>query len=444
MLDLKFVLANLEAVQKAIDDKGAANEHIDLKKLVELEDQRKKSILEVEQLKAEKNKLSKEIGAKMGKSKALAQDAEKLAAMNAEIGELQKRSKSLNERIQELEQVREHAVAARDAMLAWIPNVPHSSVPAGKSSADNPVVHTWGKKPEFAFKPKAHFELGEELKLLDTDRGAKVAGSGWYFLRGDGARLERALVSWFLDVHRTRHGYEELFPPFFVTEKTLFGSGQFPKFAEQMYCAEMDGLFAIPTAEVPVTAFHRDEILEEEELPKKYVAYSACFRREAGAAGADTRGILRVHQFNKVEMLKVTTPQTSYDEHEKMLADAEYLLQQLGLHYRVVQLCRADLGFSAAKCYDLEVYAPAAERWLEVSSVSNFEDYQARRSNMRFRPKDGGKPQFVHTLNGSGLALPRIEVALWESNQQADGTIAIPTVLHKYLDGQATLRKGCS
>jgi seryl-tRNA synthetase len=279
------------------------------------------------------------------------------------------------------------------------------------------------------------------LKILETDRGATVSGSGWYFLRGDGARMERALVSWFLDVHRTRHGYEELFPPFFVTEKTLYGSGQFPKFRDQMYYSDADKLYAIPTAEVPVTAFHRDEMLEEKDLPKKYAAYSACFRREAGAAGSDTRGILRVHQFNKVEMLKLATPQTSYDEHEKMLADAETLLKELGLHYRVALLCRGDLGFSAAKCYDLEVYAPAAAKWLEVSSVSNFEDFQARRSNLRYRPADGGKPQYVHTLNGSGLALPRIMVALWECNQQADGSIAIPAVLHKYMDGQTVIKK---
>jgi len=436
MLDLKFVLANLELVQKAIDDKKAANEYTDLQRLPALEDLRKKCIQEAEKLKAEKNKLSKDIGVRMGRTKALAGDQEKLAAANGEIAELQKKSKALNDSIQELEAEQARVEGLRDEILAWVPNVPHASVPKGDSPEHNLIVRTVGDPPRFSFTPKPHYELGSKLGILDTERGGKVTGSGWYFLRGDGARLERALVTWFLDVHRTRHGYEELFPPFFVNEKTLYGSGQFPKFREQMYHSDMDKLYAIPTAEVPVTAFHRDEILEESELPKKYVAYSACFRREAGAAGADTRGILRVHQFNKVEMLKLATPQTSYAEHETMVEDAEYLLQELGLHYRVVLLCRGDLGFSAAKCYDLEVLAPAAGKWLEVSSVSNFEDYQARRSNMRYRPADGGKPQYVHTLNGSGLALPRMVVALWECCQQPDGSIVIPPVLRKYMDGQ--------
>jgi seryl-tRNA synthetase len=441
MLDLKFVLANIDLVQKAIDDKRAANEHTDLKKLVSLEEERKKAILEVEKLKAEKNKLSKDIGARMGQSKAAAGDASKFATINAEIGELQAKSKNMNERIQQLEADEKRAESARDAILQWIPNICHASVPPGSSPNDNKVVRSWGTEAQFDFTPKPHYDIGSELGILDTERGGKISGSGWYFLRGDGARLERAILSWCLDVHRTRHGYEELFPPFFVSEKTLFGSGQFPKFSEQMYHAEIDDLYAIPTAEVPLTAFHRDEILEEKDLPRKYAAYSACFRREAGAAGADTRGILRVHQFNKVEMLKLATPQTSYDEHEKMVENAEYLLQQLGLQYRVLLLCRGDLSFSAAKCYDLEVYAPAAKRWLEVSSVSNFEDYQARRSNLRYRPTDGSKVQFLHTLNGSGLPMPRIIVALLETCQQADGSVKIPQVLQKYLDGQTELRK---
>jgi len=441
MLDLKFVLANLDVVQKAVDEKHAANEHVDVKKLPALEEQRKKVILEGETLKAERNKLSKDIGMRMGKSKALAAEPEKLAAAMSEIGELQRQSKALGDRIQTLEGEQGRVEAERDEMLAWIPNVPHASVPPGEGAEQNAVVRTVGDKPNFGFKPKPHFELGAELGILETERGGKISGSGWYFLRGDGARMERALISWFLDVHRTRNGYEELFPPFFVTEKTLYGSGQFPKFREQMYHSEMDKLYAIPTAEVPVTAFHRDDVLEEKELPKKYAAYSACFRREAGAAGADTRGILRVHQFNKVEMLKLTTPQNSYAEHDAMLENAEHLLKELGLQYRVLLLCRGDLSFSAAKCYDLEVFAPAADKWLEVSSVSNFEDYQARRSNLRYRPADGGKLQFVHTLNGSGLALPRIIVALWECNQQADGSINIPPVLQKYMDGQTKITK---
>jgi seryl-tRNA synthetase len=321
-----------------------------------------------------------------------------------------------------------------------VPNLPDESVPEGADSRGNKTIHEWGPKPSFTFTPKPHYELGAKLSILDCERGAKVSGSGWYFLRGDGARLERALISWFLDMHRMR-GYVELLPPFCVTEKTLFGSGQLPKFIEQMYAIPQDYLFAIPTAEVPVTAYHRDEILDEKDLPKWYAAYSACFRREAGAAGADTRGILRVHQFNKVELLKLTTPESSFDELEQLTRDAECLLEELGLRYRRIVLCRGDLGFSSAKTYDLELWAPADNRWLEVSSCSNFTDYQARRSGIRYRPADGGKPRFVHTLNGSGLALPRLQVALWETYQQADGSIMIPPVLRKYMDGQAKIEK---
>lgn len=442
MLDHKFVLSNPAAVKKAIEDKRAANEFTEVDEFTKLEERRKTVIIEVEALKADKNKLSREIGGKMGQLKGLMTGASpaEIAAVNAEIGELQKRSKSQDDRIKELDAEQSRIEARRDAKLAWIPNVPHHSVPEGKSALDNLSVRTWGDLASFDFKLKPHYELGENLKILDTERGSKIAGSGWYFLKGDGARLERALVSYFLDVHRERNGYEEIFPPFFVSEKTLFASGQFPKFRDQMYHATIDDLYAIPTAEVPLTAMHADEILDEDELPKKYVAYSACFRREAGAAGADTRGILRVHQFNKCEMLKLTTPATSYAEHDSMLENAEHLLKELGLQYRVLLLCRGDLSFSAAKCYDLEVYAPAAQKWLEVSSVSNFEDYQARRGNLRFRPREGGKPQFVHTLNGSGLALPRIQVALWEANQQADGSIKIPPVLRKYMNGQEVIK----
>ena len=440
MLDPKFVLANPDVVKKAIEDKKAANEFTDVAEFQTLDEQRKKVVVEVETLKAEKNKFSKEIGVLMGKLKgALAAGSDDISVINNMVAELQKGSKAKDDRIRELDAEQSKIETRRDAKLAWIPNVPHESVPAGSSSLDNLTVRTWGDLKSFNFTPKPHYELGEKLKILDTERGGKISGSGWYFLRGDGARMERALISWFLDVHRERNGYEEVFPPFFVTEKTLFASGQFPKFQDQMYHAPIDGLYAIPTAEVPLTAMHQDAVLEEKDLPRKYVAYSACFRREAGAAGADTRGILRVHQFNKCEMLKLATPQTSYAEHEAMVENAEFLLKELGLQYRVLLLCRGDLSFSAAKCYDLEVYSPAAEKWLEVSSVSNFEDYQARRANLRYRPTEGGKLQYLHTLNGSGLALPRVMVALWESNQQADGSIVIPPVLRKYMNGQEVI-----
>jgi len=440
MLDTKFILANLDLVRRAVVDKHASVPQINLEYFVTLDAQRRKAQAENDQLAAEKNKFSKQIGPLMGKIKKAA-DAER-SKLETEIKELQDKSRALDDRMQELADTFASADQKLDEMRAWIPNLPHESVPTGKDSSSNVVVREWGGEAKrFEFKPRYHYEIGADLGILDCERGAKVAGSGWYFLRGDGARLERALIAWFLDIHRTLHGYTELFPPFFVSEKALYGAGQLPKFHDQQYTATLDKLFAIPTAEVPLTAFHRDEVLAEEELPKKYCAYSACFRREAGAAGADTRGILRVHQFNKVEMLKLTTPETSWNELETLTNNAEYLLQQLGLKYRVINLCRGDLGFSAAKTYDLEIWAPAAQRWLEVSSCSNFTDYQARRSNLRFKPKAGGKPQFVHTLNGSGLALPRLQAALWETYQQADGSMVLSEPLRKYMDGQERIVK---
>jgi len=436
MLDVKFILQNQERVKKAIVDKKAANEHTDIDRFVQLNEARRKAQTECDKLLAEKNQISKQIGPLMGKMKR-AQDAE-LTEIETKVSELQKNSRTLADRIQELSREQERAQAEQSTIRSWVPNVPDESVPEGADSNSNKTIHEWGIEPTFNFKPKPHYEIGKALGLLDVERGAKVAGSGWYMLCGDAARLERALVSWFLDMHRNR-GYAEIMPPFFVTEKTLFGSGQLPKFVEQMYTMPADKLYAIPTAEVPLTAFHRDEILEEKALPKWYAAFSACFRREAGAAGTDTRGILRVHQFNKVELLKLTTPETSYDELEQLTRDAEVLLEELGLRYRRVLLCTGDLGFGSAKTYDLEVWAPAEKRWLEISSCSNFTDYQARRSNLRYRPDGGGKPQFVHTLNGSGLALPRLQVALWETFQQEDGSIMIPPVLRKYMDEQVKI-----
>ncbi len=440
MLDFKFVLANPGVVKKAIEDKKAANEFTDVDELVTLDERRKKVVLEVEALKAEKNKFSKEIGVLMGRLKgAMASGSDDIAVINTMVAELQKASKART--IGSRNSIQSRAKSKRGATRSsrGFRTFRTRAFRPGTSAMENLTVRTWGDLPSFNFPLKPHYELGEKLKILDTERGAKISGSGWYFLRGDGARMERALISWFLDVHRERNKYEEIFPPFFVNQKTLFASGQFPKFQDQMYHAPVDGLYAIPTAEVPLTAMHQDEVFEEKDLPKKYVAYSACFRREAGAAGADTRGILRVHQFNKCEMLKLATPQTSYAEHEAMVENAEFLLKELGLQYRVLLLCKGDLSFSAAKCYDLEVYTPAAQKWLEVSSVSNFEDYQARRANLRYRPAEGGKLQYLHTLNGSGLALPRIMVALWEQNQTADGTIVIPPVLRKYMGGQEVI-----
>lgn len=439
MLDTKFILSNLDLVRRAIAGKRADGPHTDLEAFVACDEKRRAAQTENDRLANEKKNLSKAIGPLMGKLKG-AQGAEK-EKLEQEVEAKKKEVQALDEQIEKQAMKWAAADAKLDEMRSWIPNVYHESVPEGAGPEDNPVVREWSEGAPFkadGYKPKYQYELGKDLNILDTERGAKVAGSGWYFLCGDGARLERALISWFLDTHR-KNGYRELLPPYFVTEKTLYGSGQLPKFGDQMYYAPADQLYAIPTAEVPVTALHRDEVLNEADLPKNFCAYSACFRREAGAAGADTRGILRVHQFNKVELLKYTTPETSWDEHEKLTADAEGLLKKLGLKYRIINLCQGDLGFSAAKTYDIEIWAPVTGKWLETSSCSNFTDYQARRSNLRYKPADGGKPRFVHTLNGSGLALPRLQATLWETYQQPDGSIEIPEVLRPYMDGQARI-----
>jgi seryl-tRNA synthetase len=433
VLDIRFIVDNVDLVRKAIADKHAANEHTDLEKFVQLDQQRRQIQTEADRLAAERNRISKQVGHLMGRRPQESPGAEDKFA--AQVAEAHARSKELRARLEELEALGRQVEAQLDEMRSWIPNLPGAGVPEGADGSANVVLHEHGRQARFDFPPLPHYELGVKLGILDCARGGKTSGSGWYFLRGDGSRLERALISWFLDRHRAR-GYTELFPPFCVTEKALFGSGQIPKLRDEMYAMPRDGLFAIPTAEVPVTNYHADEILDEEDLPIRYCAYSACFRREAGAAGAETRGILRVHQFNKVEILKLTTPETSYAELEKLTRDAEELLEGLGLRYRRVVLCRGDLGFHAAKTYDLEAWAPAAGKWLEVSSCSNFTDYQARRANIRYRPAAGGKPRFVHTLNGSGLALPRLQVALWETFQQPDGSVLIPEVLRRYMDGQ--------
>jgi seryl-tRNA synthetase len=431
-------------VKQALHDKKAANEHTDLDKLVALDTQRREAQAERDKLAAEKNTVSKQIAPLMGKlKKAEGAEAE---AIQAEINALQKASSNYNTKMEALQRAQNAAEAEMDAIMAWLPNLPDASVPPGEDASANQTVRTWGEETTFDFEPKFHHDLGPELGLLELERGARCSGSGWYFLKGDGARLERALISYFLDTHR-ENGYVELLPPFMVTEKTLFGSGQLPKFLDQMYHCVEDKLFAIPTSEVPLTSFYRDEILETADLPKYFAAFSACFRREAGAAGSDTRGILRVHQFNKVEMYKFVQARDSFDELEKMLADAEALLQALGLRYRVLLLCRGDMTFGSAKTYDLEIWAPASQRWLEVSSVSNMTDFQARRCNIRYRPEpdsgDKKKPKldFVHTLNGSGLALPRLQVALWETYQQADGSVLIPEVIRPYLGGQERIVK---
>jgi seryl-tRNA synthetase len=336
-------------------------------------------------------------------------------------------------KIKEVETALKEVNSNIDAVIYYIPNNVHSSVPSGKDETANVVVKVWGEKPDFSFSPRDHLELGNKLELFDFKRSVNIAGSGFPLYTGSGARLERSLINFMLDYHISQHGYRELFPPFLAHTEAMQNTGQLPKFEEDMYCIPEDALYCIPTAEVPVTNIHQGEIMAESELPKKYVAYSACFRREAGSYGKDTKGLARVHQFNKVELVKFVQPEKSYGELELLLKGAEAILQALGLHYRVLELCSGDLSFSASKCYDLEVWSPAEAKYLEVSSCSNFEAFQARRGNIRFRNNKTGKTELLHTLNGSGVATPRLMVALLESYQQGDGTIQLPSALHSYM-----------
>jgi seryl-tRNA synthetase len=353
------------------------------------------------------------------------------SAIIAEMKQVSDSVKELDEKLGEEER-------RLDDLLSRVPNAAHGSVPRGDSAEDNVTVFEWGEAPKFGFKPKDHIELGAALDIIDFSRGAKISGAGFPVLKGAGALLERALINFFLDTHTKKHGYTEVFPPFLVNRESLFGVGQLPKFGDQMYYIGEDGLFCIPTAEVPITNLHRDEILEASALPINYCAYSACFRREAGSYGKDTKGYLRVHQFNKVELVKFAEPEKSYEEHEKLRADAESILQALNLKYRTLLLCDGDTSFSAAKCYDLEAWAAAEGKYLEVSSCSNFEDFQARRANIRYK-KGSDKPRYVHTLNGSGLATARIIVAILENNQREDGSVSIPEVLRPYMGGLAEI-----
>lgn len=366
------------------------------------------------------NEKSKAIGMLMGQGKK-----EEAEVAKAETG-------SLKQQIQDLEGKERDLEALITDLELQFPNLPHESVPDGKDENDNVVVREWGAKPEFDFEVKAHWDLAEHLKLLDFPAGAKISGSGFPVYTGMGAKLQRALISYMIDFQTEERGYSEVYPPYLVNADSLIGTGNLPKFEEDLYKTQ-DNLYLIPTAEVPVTNVHRDEILEIWQLPVKYAAYSACFRREAGAAGKDTRGLLRIHQFDKVELVKFCLPEKSYEEHELMLADAEQVLQDLGLHYRVVLLCAGDMGEKGCKCYDLEVWSPGVGRYLEISSVTNFEAYQSRRARIRFKREQGSPTEFVHILNGSGLATPRLFSALVETYQQADGTVAIPTPLQRYL-----------
>jgi seryl-tRNA synthetase len=422
MLDIRFIRENTDVVKTAMANRNA---EIDLDALLALDNRRRAIVAEAEELKAERNRISKSIGQMIKEG----QDPEEIKAQVRAMGE----------RITAFDEELRDADAELRNQLLFIPNMPSDTTPVGRDETDNPVLRSWGEKKTFDFEPKPHWDLGEELGLFDLARGAKIAGSGFPLFTGRGARLERALIHFMLDLHADRHGYTEIAPPFMCNAAAMTGTGQLPKFAEDMYNVTLDELYPIPTAEVPVTNLYGGEILDQ-ELPIMHTAYTPCFRREAGSAGKDTRGLLRVHQFDKVELVKFTTPETSEAEHEKLTADAETVLQKLGLHYRVIELCTGDLGFSAAKCYDIELWAPAQDKWLEVSSCSNFKDYQARRANIRYRNEEG-RPAFVHTINGSGVALPRLVIAIMENNQNADGSIDLPEVLWPYMGGLKHLEK---
>ncbi len=416
MLDLKFVRENAELVVAAVQKRGG---QLDLTEFLALDKKRRELTRQVEELKKERNDASQEIGrlkktgaAAAGKMAAVREQGAKIAADDREL-------KAAEARLKEI--------------LLTIPNLPAADVPIGVDDSANPVVRSWGEPARFAFTPKAHWEIGEKLKILDFERGVKVSGTRFVFYRGLGSRLERAVISFFLDVHTQKHGYTEFFPPFIVNGASMQGTGQLPKFAEDMFKLENGDMYLIPTAEVPVTNLHRDEILNGADLPLLYTAYSACFRAEAGAAGRDTRGLIRMHQFNKVELVKFTKPEESWAELDKLTHDAEDVLQLLGLPYRVVRLCSGDLGFSSATTYDLEVWLPAAGCYREISSCSNFLDFQARRANIRFRRDSKARPEFVHTLNGSGVAIGRTGAAILENYQQEDGSVVVPEALRPYM-----------
>ena len=416
MLDMKFVRENPELVMDAMRKRNA---NVNLDEFLELEKKRRELTLQVEALKSQRNAASQEIGkTKKAGENADAQMAE-VRAPGDKIAEDDKELKDIEARLKEI--------------LMTIPNMPAADTPVGSSDADNPVVRTWREPAKFAFEPQAHWDIGEKLNILDVERAGKVSGARFTFYRGLGSRLERSVINFFLDIHTGENGYTEFFPPFIVNKDSMQGTGQLPKFAEDMFKLEGLDYYLIPTAEVPITNLHRDEILSGDDLPLYYTAYSACFRAEAGSAGRDTRGLIRQHQFNKVELVKFTKPEDSWDELEKLTANAEKVLQLLELPYRVVRLCTGDIGFSSAATYDLEVWLPAANCYREISSCSNFLDFQARRANIRFRRDTKSKPEFVHTLNGSGVAVGRTVAAILENYQQADGSVIVPKVLRPYM-----------
>lgn len=422
MLDLNYVRENLEKVRAGLQTRGLAPEALD--SFVAADSERRRIIAESDQLNATRNTASREIGALMKDGKRDEADVRR-----KEVNELK-------ERIGELDRLRDEAETRMRDLLTTLPNLPHESVPVGKDESANVEVRRWGTKPELAFEPKDHVDLGTALGILDLDRATKIAAARFAILNGEGARLERALVNFMLDVHTREHGYQETLPPFIVNKASLFGTGQLPKFEEDLFkLTDERELYLVPTAEVPVTNYCREEILDATHLPMRWVAYTPCFRSEAGSYGRDTRGLIRQHQFEKVELVKYALPENSYDELESLTRDAETILQKLGLHYRTVALSTGDIGFGSAKTYDVEVWLPSQNTFREISSCSNYEAFQARRAQIRFRRAGGAKPEFVHTLNGSGLAIGRTWIAVLENYQQADGSIAIPEALRPYMGG---------
>jgi seryl-tRNA synthetase len=424
MLDIRKIRENPDFYREGLARRNSGDEQ-SIDRVLKLDEQRRKLLQESEALKSERNRASKEIG-------ALKSKGGDIAAKSAEM-------KKLGEQISGLEQELAGIETEQTDLLLRTPNVNHSSVPIGTTAADNRVERIVGEPAKFDFKPRSHWEIGTQLGLIDLEAATKISGSGFIVFKGQGARLERALINYLLDLHTGEHGYTEVSPPFLVRSECMVGTTQLPKFAEDMYRVDEEPpLYLVPTAEVPVTNLHREELLAADRLPIRYAAYTPCFRREAGSAGKDTRGMIRVHQFDKVELVHVVTPEESYAALETLVGHAERVLKDLGLHYRVVSLCTGDIGFGAAKCYDLEVWAPGVEAWLEVSSCSNFEDFQARRMNLRYKTSEG-KNIFCHTLNGSGVALPRLFIALLETYQQADGHVFIPEPLRPYLGGREQL-----
>jgi len=413
MLSLDRIRNNPDEIKAGVHSK---NESLNIDEILKIDSDHREKIHELDELRAKRNK----------SSEAIAESKRKGLNSDKEINDMKIVSETIKSLENEVNDIKQTLVSK----LEIIPNIPHDSVPTGKDENSNVVIREWGKPISADYELKSHVDLATNLGLFDLERGSKIAGSGFPLLTGSGSKLERELINFMLDIHIEEHGYTEIFPPFLTRSKSPYTCGQLPKFSDDMYYIEKDELYLIPTAEVPLTNIFADEIIDENNLPSNYTAYSACFRREAGSYGKDTRGLLRLHQFNKVEMVKFVAPESSYEELEKLTNQAEIILQKLGLHYRVIELCTGDLSFSAAKCYDLEVWAPGEKKWLEVSSCSNFEDFQARRGNIRYRKDANNKVDYLHTLNGSGLATPRLMVALLETYQSSDGKITLPEALH--------------